>query len=186
MIEALHSSSEELQESNSPNESPKLVKLLAEAMRNAILRRDVAACKRILALGCPIDVEIYLGQAVTPLAVAICHQQDPEVVRWLVDSGATVSTAFPQPYQNRYLNALEAAVAHPIFNNLLHKLLNKFLEEGGNFLDMARSPVHLAVGCNNIEGLRIMLDWLRNMYGSSGLNLCVVKHLLNWTQLNPS
>ncbi|KAM6532709.1 hypothetical protein FALCPG4_005760 [Fusarium falciforme] len=171
MIEALQSSSEESQESSSSVKSPGTSRLLAEAMRNAILRGDVAACERIRALGCPIDVELYDGVPVTPLAVAICHQQDPKIVQWLVDSGATVSTVFPQPYQNLYLTALEAAVAQPTFNSLLHKLLNKFLEEGGNFLDMARSPVHLAVDYNNIEGLRILLGWLRNTYGSSGLNL---------------
>ncbi|KAJ4160165.1 hypothetical protein NW754_003289 [Fusarium falciforme] len=99
MIEALQSLSEELQESNSSVQSPGAPKLLAEAMRHAILRGDVAACERIHALGCPIDVELYDGVPVTPLAVAICHQQDPKIVQWLVDSGATVSTVFPQPYQ---------------------------------------------------------------------------------------
>ncbi|KAJ4223368.1 hypothetical protein NW759_006001 [Fusarium solani] len=171
MIEALQSSSEEPQESSSSVKPPGTLRLLAKAMRNAILRSDVTACERIHALGCPINVEIYLGQAVTPLAVAICHQQDPEIVQWLIDSGATVSTVFPQPYQGRYLTALEAAVARPMFNSLLHNLLNKFLEEGGNFLDLARSPLYLAAECNNIEGLRILSGWLRNTYEGPEMNL---------------
>ncbi|KAJ4200222.1 hypothetical protein NW767_007743 [Fusarium falciforme] len=183
MIETLQSSSKQPQESSSSIKSPETLRLLAGAMRDAILRSDVAACERIHALGCPIDDEICFGQALTPLAVAICHQKDPEIVQWLIDSGATVSTVFPQPYQGRYLTALEAAVARPRFNNLLHKLLNSFLEEGGNFLDMDRSPLHLAVGYNNANGLKILLGWLRNTYGSSELNLYVVKHLLNRTQL---
>jgi ankyrin repeat protein len=177
MIEALQSSSEEPQESSSSVKSPETLRLLAEAMRDAILRSDVAACERIHALGCPIDVDLYDGVPVTPLAMAICHEQDPKIVQWLVDSGATVSAIFPQPYQDRYLTALEAAVAQPMFNSLLHKLLNSFLEEGGNFLDMGRSPLHFAVGCNNTEGLKILVDWLRNTYGSSELNLYVVKQL---------
>ncbi|KAJ3465016.1 hypothetical protein MRS44_005674 [Fusarium solani] len=167
MIEALQSSSKEPQKSSSSIKSPGTLRLLAEAMRNAILRGDVAACERIHALGCPIDVELYDGVPVTPLAVAICHQQDPKIVQWLVDSGATVSTVFPQPYQGQYLTALEAAVAHPMFNSLLNKLLNKLLEEGGIFLDMVPNPLFLAVIYNNIEGLRILLDWLHNTNGSS-------------------
>ncbi|EEU38378.1 uncharacterized protein NECHADRAFT_77073 [Fusarium vanettenii 77-13-4] len=179
MIEILQNSSEELQESNSPSKSPTALKILADAMRNAILRSDVPACERILALGCPVDVELYDEVPVTLLAVAICHQQDPKVVQWLMDAGATVSTIFPQPYQDRYSTALEAAIAHPRLNSILHKLLNKFLEEGGNFLDMARSPLHLAIDYDNIEGLKTLLDWLRETYGSSRLNLnnssCVVE-----------
>ncbi|RSL60781.1 hypothetical protein CEP54_006626, partial [Fusarium duplospermum] len=171
MVEAIQSSSKEPQESSSTIKSPGKLRLLAEAMRNAILRSDVAACERIQAMGCPIDVEIHSYQAVTPLAVAICHQQDVAIVQWLIDSGATVSTVFPQPHQGQYSTALEAAVSRPIFNSLLHKLLNRFLEEGGSFLDMDRSPLHLAVDNNNIEGLRILLDWLRNTYDSSELNL---------------
>ncbi|KAI8724226.1 NACHT domain-containing protein [Fusarium sp. LHS14.1] len=171
MIETLQNSSGELQESNSPNKSPMALKILAEAMRNAILRSDVSACERILALGCPVDVELYDEVPVTLLAVAICHQQDPKVVQWLMDAGATVSTIFPQPYQDEYSTALEAAIAHPRFNSILYKLLNKFLEEGGNFLDMARGPLHLAIDYDNIEGLRTLLDWLRETYGSSGSNL---------------
>lgn len=183
MIEALQGSSKSPEESLSSIKSPGTLRLLAGAMCNAILRGDAAACERIHALGCPIDVEICLDQAVTPLAVAICHHKDPKIVQWLIDSGATVSAVFSQPYQGRYLTALEAALAQPMFNSLLHKLLNKFLEEGGNFLDMARSPLHFAVEYNNIEGLRVLLDWLRETYGSSQLNLYVVKQLLKRQQL---
>ncbi|KAJ4315055.1 hypothetical protein N0V84_008567 [Fusarium piperis] len=165
MIEALQDSAEVLRESTGSIPFPGNLKSLAEGMCTAIKKGDLGACQKLHSLGCPIDVEMDDEERVTPLAVAI-YNEDPEIVQWLIKSGATVSTIFPWLYKEKYSTALEVAVARPSMNSLLLELLNKYLDEGVSFLDTDRSPLHAAVEYDNLEGLKTLLKWLRDTYES--------------------
>ncbi|KAM0426320.1 hypothetical protein ACHAPT_008360 [Fusarium lateritium] len=163
MIDLVQNSLHGCRETATSITSPRNLRFLGNAMANAIKNGDVSLCERIHALGCPIDVEV---KGATPLAVAICEQDDPKIAQWLLNSGATVSAVFPEPYQEKYSTALEAAAAHPAMNSLLPQLLEKYLKEGGSFLDMDQSPLHFSIEHENLEGLKILLGWLRDTYES--------------------
>ncbi|KAJ3538616.1 hypothetical protein NM208_g5829 [Fusarium decemcellulare] len=145
---------------------PKVPRQPKHGLKEAILRNDIATCKLFHASGSPIDMELRDPQRVTPLALAIYRQKDTEIIKWLLDSGAAVSTIFPEPYMGRFSNALEAAVAQPALNPLLPSLLTKCLDEGGDFLEMHCSPLEVAIKYGNQEGLGIILSWLRDTNGS--------------------
>lgn len=174
MIEALQRSDEALRESSTLVSSRRNLNLLAKAMYNAIRNGDLGACEKIHSLGCPIDVEMDDGERMTPLAVAI-YNKNPKIVQWLVDSGAMVSTVFPQRYRKKYSTALEVAGADPSMNSILTKLLDKYLDEGASFLDTDSSPLHFAVGHHNLEGLKTLLNWLRGRYESPNAKAYVAK-----------
>ncbi|KAF4459942.1 ankyrin repeat [Fusarium albosuccineum] len=146
--------------------SPRVVRQLAEVFKGAILRSDNAACKSILTLGCPVDIELRDPERVTPLALAIYRQKDFGTIRLLLENGATVSTMFPKPYVGYFNNAIEVVLAAPANNSLLPSLLTKCLEEDADFLEMRRSPLATAIDYGNVEGFGILLDWLRDTYGS--------------------
>ncbi|KAF4445481.1 ankyrin repeat protein [Fusarium austroafricanum] len=94
--------------------------------KEAILKSDIALCKLLHARGIPIDME-----------------KDTRIIQWLLDSGATVSTIFPEPYLGRFSNALEAALGQAELNHLLPNLLTRF---------------------GNYEALEIILGWLQATY----------------------
>ncbi|KAF9767346.1 hypothetical protein IL306_000105 [Fusarium sp. DS 682] len=133
-------------------------------LKEAILRNDIATCKLLHASGIPIEMELRDPERVTLLALAIYRQKDTRIIQWLLESGATVSTIFPEPYLGRFSNALEAALGQAALNSLLPSLLNRCLEENYGFLGMRWSPLEAAIRFGNHGALEIILGWLRNTY----------------------
>ncbi|KAF5003089.1 hypothetical protein FDECE_10348 [Fusarium decemcellulare] len=132
----------------------------------AILRSDITACKMSQAIGSPINMELRDPESVTPLELAIYRQKNTGIIEWLLGSDATVSTTFSELYAGRFSSALETAVAQPALNPLLPRLLTRCWKEGSDFLEMRCSPLDIAIQHGNQRGLEVILDWLRDTYGS--------------------
>lgn len=138
---------------------PKGLRIMADLLSAAIRRDDIAACEKTFTLGCPIDVELNQPPGTHALMIAISEQKSLELVEWLLQKGAIVSTV----YTKGYSTALEAALAQPAFNSLLPALATQYFDEGGDFLSLHRNPLHVAVNHGNIAGLQILLDTLRQI-----------------------
>ncbi|KAI0802249.1 ankyrin repeat-containing domain protein [Xylaria sp. FL0064] len=138
-----------------------LLRSMAKALRNALGRDDIEACKHLLSQGCPVDIQLDEPWPVTPLMCAICTSRRPEIVGWLIDQGARVSTVFRKERMPMSLTGLEAAAAQPMYNDLLPRIVAKYFEEKGELLSLPRSPLSSAVRNNNYVGLETLLDAVR-------------------------
>ncbi|KAH7323128.1 ankyrin repeat-containing domain protein [Stachybotrys elegans] len=136
--------------------SPRVLRSLAVALEEAIWSRDIAMCKRIHAMGCPMDVDIGTGLPLTPLALVV-DKGDLEIVRWLLENGAIVSTKLRLPNWGQANNALERAMCFPAFNPILPEMIHKYLQEVGHLATLRIRP---AVDSGNTEGLEILLEKL--------------------------
>ncbi|KAI1743289.1 ankyrin repeat-containing domain protein [Xylaria scruposa] len=140
--------------------SPKAMVLIADAFHVALENDDLDACKGFVDQGLPIDSEMCDPWPVTPLMLALCEGMPSEVVEWLLEEGAKVSIIFEGPEMPQYATALEAAVADPYYNHLLPTILRRYSNEGGNF-HLEQTPLHVAIQNANYEGLRVLLDEMR-------------------------
>lgn len=138
---------------------PKGLRIMADLLSAAIRRNDLAACEKIVALGCPIDIELNHPPGAHPLMIAISEEKSPEIVDWLLRNGAPVSTIFSGPFTS----VLEAAIERPTFNYLLPALATQFFDEGGDFLSLQRSPLHAAASNGNAAGLQVLLSVLHQI-----------------------
>ncbi|KAI1346609.1 hypothetical protein F5Y01DRAFT_321618 [Xylaria sp. FL0043] len=144
-----------------------LLRSMAKAWRNALDRNDIEACKHLLSQGCPVDIQLDEPWPVTPLMCAICTSRRLEIVGCLIDQGARVSTVFYGKRMPPFLTGLEAAAAKPMYNDLLPKIVAKYLEEKGELLTLSRSPLSSAVSNNNYVGLEVLLQAIKTELVSS-------------------
>lgn len=146
---------------------PAEIQHMGQALRVAIKNTDLAACKSIHALGCPLDIGLLDtdGNRISPLMMALCNTQSTELVAWLLQNGATVSTVYSHPIKARFFTALEAAISNVAFNSILSDLVERYLFEGGDFLNLPRTPLHTAILNQNLEGLQLFLSTFRNHHG---------------------
>ncbi|KAJ4253822.1 hypothetical protein NW762_010217 [Fusarium torreyae] len=134
---------------------------MADSLRMAIQQNDIGACKRIHALGCSVDVEIHPGR-LTPLVFAIYQKRGSELVQWLLNNNAKVSTLTWHSPRSLYLTAAHLALAYPVFNPLLSILVSRYLDEGGEFSARHPNPMVIAIGSRNTEGLLEFLSILKH------------------------
>ncbi|KAH6898097.1 hypothetical protein B0T10DRAFT_577585 [Thelonectria olida] len=167
VIKALETSSEGYILPDISVTSPRVLGALVNGLRKAIQEDDVDACQRLRTFGCPINIRFNDSRGLTPLGLAIKEQKTPEVVQWLLDNGATVSTTF----EDSGRNVLHLAVRYASFNPILSHLIERYLEEGGRFSGPSCTILHAAVEGKNIEGLQILLDTLRSKCESQDLML---------------
>ncbi|KAH7165235.1 ankyrin repeat-containing domain protein [Dactylonectria macrodidyma] len=143
-------------QSGSSMTNPKGLRIMADILSDAIRRNDITASRSIISLGCPIDIELNDPPGTSPLMVAINEQKSLEIVEFLLQNGALISTVGP----GEFSTALEAAAARPAFNTLLSSLTTQYFNEGGEFLNLQRNPLHVAATYENLAGLHILLDVL--------------------------
>ncbi|KAF9877435.1 hypothetical protein CkaCkLH20_05135 [Colletotrichum karsti] len=164
IVEALLKSFEDSGRPEASVISPKLLPRFADAFATAIRQNDVGKCSQIHAAGCPVDIELNEHRNLTPLIMAIAEDKSLEVVRWLLDAGASVSATMDAPYLGRYTNALEAVSENAKFNPILLELTTKYLKEGGDILGNSDTVLRSAVDAENTEGVSIILDAVRKLH----------------------
>lgn len=160
IISALESSDESARNSHSIS-NPRGLRAIADLFSTAIRNNDITACENVVALGCPIDVELTQPSGIHPLMRAISEHKSLEVVNWLLQKGATVSTTYEE---GLFSTALEAALAQPIYNSLISTMTTQYFDEGGKFLNLPRSPLHTVVNHGNVTGLRELLNSCRQVH----------------------
>ncbi|CAG9949047.1 unnamed protein product [Clonostachys rosea f. rosea IK726] len=100
-----------------------------------------------------------------PLQYSMSENQ-PEIAKMLLDHGAsTLSNAWI--IKNEYLAHCNYSIAVSAFSGemllpLLPNILSRFLEEGGDFLQLTNSlgPIPRALRSRNIQGVRTILEFL--------------------------
>lgn len=95
-----------------------------------------------------------------PLMFAICEKKGVEVIRWLLNNGSKVSTPCWDHATDSFSTALHAALAYPMFKDLLPALVTNFVDEAGDFAT-ARNPLVIAIESMNPEGLVALVNTLR-------------------------
>lgn len=153
-------------------ESHLVLDVMVTALLDAIVRQDIEACTYLKNIGCPMDMQLAKGSGMSPLMAAIRLPDCLDAAEWLLDNGASVSgVAPPWPSRSsrttRFYTALEAASCKASCNRILSKLTWRYFQEGRCFLDLARSPIHAAVG--NPQGLSIILRTLQEIYSDGVL-----------------
>ncbi|KAH7145454.1 hypothetical protein B0J13DRAFT_501157 [Dactylonectria estremocensis] len=159
IIGALETSQSRAQNDSSMT-NPKGLRMMADILAASIRRDDITACRSIISLGCPADIELNDPPGIYPLMVAISEQKSLEIVNLLLQNDALVSAVCP----GEFSTALEAAAARPAFNTMLSSLTTQYFDEGGDFLVLPRNPLHVAVTHQNLAGLYILLDVLSQRY----------------------
>lgn len=134
---------------------------MAHRFYMALMKGDLDACAAFVPQGFPIELEMPQPWPVTPLMLALHKDMPCKEVEWLLNNGAMVSTVFEGPDMPSYATALEAAIANPKYNGILPSLLHRYIKEDGDFNHLKQTPLHVATECKNYEGLKILLDELR-------------------------
>ncbi|VUC21708.1 unnamed protein product [Clonostachys rosea] len=138
---------------------PKALLKMAKALRSAVMKDDRIACERFKNLGCPIDAELESsGQCMTALMLAMDERKSPELVDWLIENGSLISIAYEPPISGRYFTVLDAAISSRFYVGFLPKLINTFVEEGGDLLSLPRNILFSAIINRSNGGLNILLE----------------------------
>ncbi|CAH0030040.1 unnamed protein product [Clonostachys rhizophaga] len=139
-------------------------KTLLGKLYPAIENGNIERCRLLLTKKCPLNVQISPYNC-NPLQYSIFKNQ-PEIAKMFLDHGAsTLSNAWI--IKNEYLAHCNHSITVSAFSGemclpLLPNILSRFLEEGGDFLQLADSlgPIPRALRSRNIQGVRTILDFL--------------------------
>lgn len=142
---------------------------IAKAMQ-MIQKGDVKTYERILALGCPVNLELDFSQGdhvwrVTPLMVAVCVSASVKVVQLLMERGADVSIKYDPPIRGSFYTVLHAAIANPVYNHILPRLARRYFRGNGDFPGLPCSPLHFAVLNRNVDGFKVFLWAMKEFFG---------------------
>lgn len=136
------------------------LRMLARCFQKAAEQNDVFACEKLISLGCPTESDTGKTHYLTPLGLAIGNNQD-RLVNWLCAIKAPVSTLFTHPTYIHNFTALELILQRPQYNHHLPLLIDRYLQEGGDFSHMHFSLLRHPISCLNQEGLSILLEALQ-------------------------
>ncbi|KAI8712007.1 NACHT domain-containing protein [Fusarium sp. LHS14.1] len=140
----------------SPESSAPLVQQLGIAIEQSNLQE----CQRLFANGCPIDKPIPGRDPTHPLFYAL-NNDEIEIVQWLLDNGASIIAIDGGSWAlTESRSVVEEAGRNSELLQLLPTIFAKYHEEGGCWLHGFDFPVHHAAWKGNVEGLRMMLDFL--------------------------
>lgn len=133
---------------------------LAQSFEDALERDDLEECQRLHHAGFPLDTTFSSGLGCSPMVEAL-RKGRLRIVDWLLNcEETTLETAF-----DRYsgATAIEFAMAQARFNPILKRLLSLCMEQGGDLIRNDHSPLKWAIINHNEEGLRIFLDFVKEM-----------------------
>lgn len=140
-----------------PQKAPKA---LITAMRKAIKSDDIEECKRLYAIGCPIDVSI--GHS-SPLEIAL-HNGHLDVAEWLLDNGINTTACVCRnnnDYGRLRLHVIEVCLARSELNKLLAKLVDHCIHDGSGWPLVDNAGLSSAIQHDNTEGLSMLLKLLQ-------------------------
>lgn len=135
----------------------KRLRALSTAMEQAIQSDDIQECKRLVAIGCPVNISI---RGWSPLILAL-HQVRLDIAEWLLDNGAmTTGRIFHDAMETQYYNAVEICLAHPELCKLLPSLIDLCIQDGSGWPFLDDRSTLTAIRAKNTEGLSILLKLL--------------------------
>ncbi|KAI9150548.1 putative ankyrin-2 ankyrin [Paramyrothecium foliicola] len=152
---------------------------LATTLRPLIRKDDLDGCKDIFDRGCPIDVGLRCCYRCSPLLLALNHGST-QVADWLISKSerftgsSCVTTTHSIAYSlasvfgqqtavdfQRFerFTTLDLMLAHPQFKGHLHSWIGSIPQDQLRWLLEHSSAVHVAVICENLDGLREFLAY---------------------------
>lgn len=135
----------------------KRLRALSSAMDEAIKSDDIQKCKRLLAVGCPVNI-IIKGRS--PLILAL-HRVRLDIAEWLLDNGAmTTGRMYHGIRKAEDLNPVKSCLAHPELSKLLPRLIDQCIQDGSGWPFLGDSSILTAILHKNTEGLSTMLRLL--------------------------
>lgn len=127
-------------------------------LRNAIDDGRILHCEKLRSLGCPLDRPLLTCRSCTPLLYALDFEKYA-TVKWLLDNGG-VAWGTPCQRVGREESPISLAAARPVFNDLLERLLRALRDSWRIWLLERASPVIAAITSLNLDGLRIILEFI--------------------------
>lgn len=136
----------------------KALRALMTALLRSIQFRDIEECKRLFAVGCPINSSI---KGSSPLALALHHGQ-LDIAEWLLDNGANPAARMCQDTnEERCFNVIEICLGHPKLCKLLPKLVDHCIHDGSGWPHLDNFSFSSAIRNGNIEGMSTLLNALK-------------------------
>lgn len=127
------------------------LQLLSKAIENG----DLTACKRLYAQGCPLTAALPVERGI-PIIWAIIQKQTA-IVEWLLESGGGKWANSPDL---AHMGPIQLALTLPDCNNVLKALLIHFESVWPELLTGNRPALMVAISSSNMDGLRIVLEFL--------------------------
>ncbi|KAJ4129835.1 hypothetical protein NW768_006805 [Fusarium equiseti] len=143
------------------------LRMLAECFKKAMEEQELGICEKLFSLGCPTEFNLEMGMNVTPFGLAVWRAQE-KMVEWFLTKGTPVSTVFRHPSDAYNCTALDIVLERPHFNLYLPLLVERYLQEGGDFSHMPFSLLHNPINVPNQDGLLILLEALQGKDVGSG------------------
>lgn len=137
----------------------KRLKPLSTALEKAIKSDNLEECKRLYAIGCPINISI---QGLSPLILAL-GKGHVDIAEWLLDKGATTTSRLCRAggaKDKRCLNAIAVCLLDPKLCKLLPKLIDQCIQDGSGWPFLDDDSLLSAIECQNTEGLSMLLKLL--------------------------
>ncbi|RFN48582.1 vegetative incompatibility protein het-e-1 [Fusarium flagelliforme] len=140
--------------------TPDGLRMLARCFQKSMEENVLGDCEKLISLGCPIEFDLEMGLNVTPFGLAIWNNQET-MVGWFCTKTTPVSTVFRHPIDNYECTALELILERPQLNHYLPLLVDRYLQEGGDFSHMQFSLLWIPILHTNQDGLLILLEALQ-------------------------
>ncbi|KAF4472043.1 Ankyrin repeat [Fusarium albosuccineum] len=139
--------------------SSEILASLSQSLGKAIESGNMDECKRLFACGHPLNKPIHARQPAHPLLYAIAMDQI-EIAQWLLDNGASVMVNDGDICPpERSTSVLEEAARREAALPLLPNILVRYHQGGGCWYRGYELPLHWASEYNNLEGLRLILEY---------------------------
>ena len=140
--------------------SRKHMKFLAQSLEDAIIKDDLEECQRLHRAGCSLDTSMPSCHGCSPMLKAVRWER-LRIVEWLLHCKATTLKAACDHHEGD--NTIEFAISFASLNPILSQLLTQYIEQGGDLLSGDHYPLRCVIKYHNQEGLRVFLDFVRDM-----------------------
>lgn len=135
------------------HEPSAIMKSELELLGDAIAAGDLPTCIKLHSHGCSLR-HVIPGMKATPLFCAVAHKQST-IVQWLLKNGGGIWYQVPS-----FIGIIQFALSLPGCNGMLPALMHHFQLMWPEWLVGDGNALIFAIVHSNIEGLRIVLDFV--------------------------
>ncbi|RBR25411.1 uncharacterized protein FIESC28_01848 [Fusarium coffeatum] len=126
-------------------------------LKSAIEHGDLAGCQSLTSKGCPLNKPLPRTGNASPLTYALVRHQ-ATIAEWLCQTGASVLSV--NDFKVTSMHTIITAARYPRLSTFLPTLLQRFIDQGGNWDDLAFRLIAQAAASGNEPGLKVILTHL--------------------------
>lgn len=132
-------------------------KALIKALEEAIGSGDIEECKRLCALGCPVNINI---KGWSPLGLAL-DSRHVDIADWLLENGGMTTQWICQNVNDgEHFNVIDLCSVDTKLGELLPMLVDKCIRDGSGWPLLDNHSLVSAIRNENTEGLSTLLKLL--------------------------